>query len=198
VAELTKRIRVQLESGEAQWLGLLREAVTGRRRVDLEYYTYSRDALTRRFVDPHLVFASFGHWYVSGFCHLAQDKRMFRLDRIKTLTLTDEGFEEPEDVDAELPPPLIYVPGPDATKVRLRVEGGIAQWLEEYLPIDEAKDVRGGRRELTFRTSAFPWLEKLLLRFGSDVEVIEPTELADSMRDAAARILKLYQPSKKR
>jgi proteasome accessory factor C len=197
VAELTKRIRVQLESGEAQWLGSLREAVTGRRRVDLEYYTYSRDALTRRFVDPHLVFASFGHWYVSGYCHLAQDKRMFRLDRIKTLTLTEEGFEEPEDVDAELPPPLIYVPGPDATKVRLRVEAGIAQWLEEYLPIDQAKDVRGGRRELTFRTSAFPWLEKLLLRFGSDVEVLEPTELSDNMRDAASRILKLYEPAKK-
>ena len=48
VAELTKRIKVQLESGEAKWLSLLREAVTERRRVDLEYYTYSRDNMTKR------------------------------------------------------------------------------------------------------------------------------------------------------
>jgi proteasome accessory factor C len=192
VAELTKRIKVQLESGEAQWLGLLREAVTENRRVDLEYYTYSRDALTRRQVDPHLVFASLGHWYVSGYCHLAQDRRMFRLDRIKTLELTDEGFDPPDDGAAELPPPLIYVPGPDDVLVRLRVTGGIAQWLADYLPVESAKDLRGGKQELVFRTSAFEWLEKLLMRFGADVEVLEPVELAERIHDAAKRILKLY------
>lgn len=198
VAELTKRIKVQLESGEAQWLGALRESVTERRAVELEYYTYSRDALTRRRVDPHLVFASFGHWYVSGYCHLAEDKRMFRLDRIKSLELTDEHFDAPDDGSAELPPPLIYVPGPDDVKVRLRVTPAIAQWLAEYLPVDSAKDLRGGRKELVFRTSAFEWLEKLLMRVGADVEVVEPVELADRLREAAKRILALYQPAKRR
>lgn len=199
VAELTKRIKVQLESGEAQWLGLLREAVTGRRRVDLEYYTYSRDALTRRMVDPHLVFASLGHWYVSGYCHLAQDRRLFRLDRIKSIELTEEHFPEPEDGDAELPPPLIYVPGPNDVRVKLRVARDI-EWLADpaYLAVETSKELRGGRRELVFRTSAFEWLEKLLIRFGSDVEVVEPVELAERMREAAKRILALYQPTRKR
>jgi proteasome accessory factor C len=198
IAELTKRIKVQLESGEAKWLSLLREAVTQQRRVDLEYYTYSRDNMTRRQVDPHLVFASLGHWYFSGYCHMVQDKRMFRLDRIKSIALTDEMFEQPTEQDAELPPPLIYVPGPDDQLVRLRVAKGIAQWLGDYLPVDKRKDVRGGKEELEFRTSAFPWLEKLLLRFGSDVEVVEPKELAESMREAASRILALYEPSRKK
>lgn len=198
VAELTKRIKVQLESGEAQWLGPLREAVTQRRAVELEYYTYSRDALTKRRLDPHLVFASFGHWYVSGYCHLAQDRRMFRLDRIKALDLTDEQFDAPDDGAAELPPPLIYVPGPDDVRVRLRVTAAIAVWLAEYLPVDSAKDLRGGRKELVFRTSAFEWLEKLLMRVGADVEVLEPVELADRLREAAKRILALYQPAKRR
>lgn len=203
VAELTKRIKVQLESGEARWLGLLREAVTDRRRVDLEYYTYSRDALTRRHFDPQLVFASLGHWYVTGYCHLAQDRRLFRLDRIKSLDLTEERFEQPDESVAELPPPLSYVPGPDDVRVRLRVEGGLAQWMSEtgtvqgYLPIEESRELRGGRRELVFRTSASPWLEKLLLRFGPDVEVLEPPELAERMRDTAKRILALYELPKR-
>jgi proteasome accessory factor C len=132
VAELTKRIRVQLETGEALWLNLMREAVTGNRSVDLEYYTYSRDALTRRRVDPHLVFASLGHWYVSGYCHLAEDRRLFRLDRIKTAELSDETFEAPQDVDAELPPPLMVVPGTGDTRVRLRAPAAVAQLLVEY------------------------------------------------------------------
>lgn len=198
VAELTKRIKVQLESGEANWLELLREAVTQRRRIELEYYTYSRDNMTKREVDPHLVFASFGHWYFSGYCHLVEDKRMFRLDRIKSLKLLDTTFEPPTDADAELPPPLIYVPGPNDVEVKLRVARGVSQWLAEYLPVDKVRELRGGKVELAFRTSAFPWLEKLLLRFGSDVEVIEPKELADNMRGAAQRILALYGPAAKK
>ena len=203
VAELTKRIKVQLESGEAQWLELLREAITDRRAVDLEYYTYSRDALTRRRVEPHLVFASVGHWYMSGYCHLAQDKRMFRLDRIKSLELTEERFDEPSDADAELPPPLFYVPGPDDISVKLRATTEIAEWLSEYggafppLPVQSSRDIRGGKRELVFRTSALEWVEKLLLRFGDDIEVLEPAELAESTREAAKRILALYQRPKK-
>jgi proteasome accessory factor C len=205
VAELTKRIKVQLESGEAQWLELLREAITEQHPVELEYYTYSRDALTRRRVEPHLVFASVGHWYMSGYCHLAQDRRMFRLDRIKSLALSEGGFEQPVDGEAELPPPLFYVPDPDDIRVRLRVTTQIAQWLSEYggilpagLPVESSKDVRGGKRELTVRTSAFAWLEKLLLRFGDDIEVLEPRELADRMRETAERILALYEKPKKR
>jgi proteasome accessory factor C len=204
VAELTKRIKVQLESGEARWLGPLREAVTGHRRVDLEYYTYSRDALTRRRVDPYLVFASLGHWYVSGYCHLAQDRRMFRLDRIKSLVVTEESFEPPPDGEAELPPPLIYVPGPDDMRVRVRVAGSVGQWLSEfgwtqgYLRVEASKDLRGGRRELVFRTSAVPTLEKLLLRLGPDVEILEPQELAERVRQAAKRILELYEPRRPR
>ena len=197
VAELTKRIKVQLESGEAKWLELLREAVTERKRIDVEYYTYTRDNMTRRKVDPHLVFASLGHWYFSGFCHMVQDKRMFRLDRIKSLELTTDTFDPPADSDAELPPPLVYVPGPDAILVRIRVATGISDWLTDYFHMESTKDLRGGRQELTFKVPSDRELEKLLLRFGSDVEVVEPVELADRMRDAAKAILALYESPKR-
>jgi proteasome accessory factor C len=197
VAELTKRIRVHLESGEAQFLPMLREAVTGRRRVRMEYYTYSRDALTSREVDPYLVFASMGHWYTSGYCHLVSDRRMFRLDRIKSLELSDATFEMPPDGADELPPPLVYDPAPDDMVVQIRVAEHIAVWLSEYLPVESQKQLSSKRRELVFRTSAFPWLEKLLLRFGEDVEVLEPAELRDRIRQKATRVLALYEGKKR-
>jgi proteasome accessory factor C len=197
VAELTKRIKVQLESGESKWLGLLREAVTERRRVDLEYYTYSRDNMTRRKVDPYLVFASLGHWYFSGYCHLVEDRRLFRLDRIKSIELTDERFDEPDESDAQVPPQLMYVPGPDDVLVRIRVPRDIADWLGEYFTVEKIRDLRGGRQELQFRSSPSPRLENLLLRFGSAVEVLDPPELKDRLRAAAGRILALYESPKR-
>lgn len=201
VAELTKRINVQLESGEAKWLPLLREAVTSNRRAEMEYYTYARDALTRRKVDPTLVFASLGHWYVSAYCHLVADRRLFRLDRIKSLELTDERFESP-DGEATEPPPLVYAPGPDDIKVRLRVTPGVAQWLAEsgwlqgYLPVERVRTIAGGRQEVVLRTSGGEWLDKLLMGLGTDVEIVEPKELAERVRERAKSILKLYEPSK--
>lgn len=197
VAELTKRIRVQLESGEAKWLPVLRDAVTQRRRVELEYYTYSRDAITKRQVDPYLVFASMGHWYTSGHCHLVDDRRIFRLDRIKSLELTDETFEATDESAGELPPPLLYVPSPDDTRVVIRVPENVAVWLSELHTVESSKELRGKRRELVFRTSAFEWVEKLLMRLGTDVEVVEPPELRDRLREGAKRILALYEPKKR-
>lgn len=195
VAELTNRIRVHLESGEAKWLSMLREAVTEGRRVHMEYYSYSRDDLTERDVDPFLVFASMGHWYTTGFCHLAQDRRMFRMDRIKSLELTDETFEKPEDAAADMPS-VLYEPSAEDVHVVLRVAGPVGDWLAEYYPMESDEALDDGWRELRFRTSAFAWLEKLLLRLGPDVEVIEPPELADRLQEGAERILALYEPSK--
>ena len=117
-------------------------------------------------------------------------------------------FEQPADTDSELPPPLFYVPSPDDIRVRLRVTAEIAPWLSDYggmltntpagLPVESSRDIRGGKRELSFRTSALAWLEKLLLRFGDDIEVLEPPELAERTREAAERILALYQRPKKK
>lgn len=197
LAELTKRIRVHLESGEARWLSDLREAVTKGRRVEMEYYTYSRDDLTERKVDPYLVFASMGHWYTSGYCHLAQDRRMFRLDRIKSLELTDETFETPEDAAADMPS-VLYEPSSEDVRVTVRVAGPVGDWIAEYYPVESDERLKDGWRELRFRTSAFAWLDKLLLRLGKDVEVVEPPELADRLREGAERILALYAPRKKK
>ncbi|HVE90682.1 MAG TPA: WYL domain-containing protein, partial [Actinomycetota bacterium] len=197
VADLAERIKVHLESSEARWLPLLREAVTQRRTVAIEYYSYSRDVLSTRRVDPYLVFSSYGHWYTSGWCHDVSGRRMFRLDRVKSLEVTQDTFEPPDEADAQLPPPLLYVPGPEDERVTLRVPESAGVSLGEYLPVESSTQLRGGRRELSFRTSAFPWLEKLLLRLGPDVEIVEPAALAASVKEAARRILSLYERKKR-
>ncbi|WP_082888428.1 MULTISPECIES: WYL domain-containing protein [unclassified Marinobacter] len=41
-----------------------------------------------------------GRWYVTGFCHLRQAMRSFRLDRISDVQLLDTTFQRPPDFDA--------------------------------------------------------------------------------------------------
>ncbi|MBX3142366.1 MAG: WYL domain-containing protein [Trueperaceae bacterium] len=75
----------------------LAEAVHSRQRVQLSYD--GRGEMTRRSVDPYGL-ARIGAWYLVGYCHLRQDLRTFRLDRMREVRFTDGRFERPAGFDA--------------------------------------------------------------------------------------------------
>ena len=61
-----------------------RPAVRQHRQVAIDYYAYGRDTHTHRVIDPYRVTSDQGQWYAAAWCHLADDERLFRLDRIST------------------------------------------------------------------------------------------------------------------
>jgi predicted DNA-binding transcriptional regulator YafY len=61
----------------------------------------SRKEKTRRKVAPYKIWFFDGAFYLVGNCGLRADIRIFALDRIKSLNLTDETFEMPEDFKVE-------------------------------------------------------------------------------------------------
>src|SRR6266545_2932051 len=81
IQELASRVSVDLGGGEPERAhrAMLSRAAAANRRVVLEYYSGSRGDLSRRKVDPWLVFATAGHWYMVGHCHRAGGERLFRL-----------------------------------------------------------------------------------------------------------------------
>ena len=56
----------------------------------------SRDETTERDVDPMRLARVEGHWYLEGWCHRAQDVRLFRVDRIEDLEVLDVPARLPE------------------------------------------------------------------------------------------------------
>ena len=42
-------------------------------------------------VDPYAVFAAEGEWYLTAWCHLRGDERVFRMDRITRAERTPSG-----------------------------------------------------------------------------------------------------------
>jgi proteasome accessory factor C len=169
----------------------LRRAAAAGRRVRLDYYAYSRDQRTTRDVDPHAVFAHEGAWYVRGYCHQAEDQRLFRVDRIYGVEVLDETFTPPDDPDTG----GVFEPGPETPRVTLDLAPA-ARWVVETYPVDEVGPAPGGSGRLRVRlwVSATPWLERLLVRLGPDVRVVDADVrgLADAGRDAARRILGRY------
>lgn len=84
-------------------LATLAEAAQVRARVEFRYRD-PQGAETLRQLDPYGLAYRNGCWYVSGFCHLRQALRSFRLDRLDAPRMLAERFERPADFDTLRPP----------------------------------------------------------------------------------------------
>jgi proteasome accessory factor C len=180
-----------VDVGEPTQLEAIRNAVAGHDRVEIEYWSAGRDELTTRRIDPEVVFFATGEWYVGAYCHRARDERMFRVDRIRSVTDTGETFE-PGATEFETRD--VYTPRADDTRVTLELAPAAA-WVAESHPTEAVTERADGSLEIVLAVSERAWLERLLLRLGPDALVVAPTEFATLAADAAKRALGRYRES---
>jgi proteasome accessory factor C len=168
-------------------LETLRRAARDHQRLDIEYFAGSTGEWTSRRVDPEEVFWSLGNWYVAAWDTGADAERLFRADRIRRATMTSEGFT-PRGLEGA--GRALYTPNPADVPVRLRLKPA-ARWIAEYYATTDPVE-RDGDLEVTLPARQLGWVAQLLLRVGSDAEVVTPSELVEEVRQLAARTLARY------
>jgi predicted DNA-binding transcriptional regulator YafY len=67
------------------------------KQIKLSYYTPLKDTVSERVVSPYRFTFDEGGWYITGYCHLREDKRTFRLDRIQSIELLESSCNYPAD-----------------------------------------------------------------------------------------------------
>jgi len=182
-------LEIRLGDAPEETMSILRSAIATHHQVHIDYYSYGRDQRTERTIDPARFFSDDGQWYVAGYCHLAAADRVFRVDRIRKATLLDTVFDRPTDAPGlQLLDPAAGVP-----RVTLDVSPG-ARWVLDQYPHDTSELLHDGWTRLTLPVAARPWIERLLVRLGPDVRVVDaPEDLGIAGRNAAAaRILARY------
>ena len=175
---------------DPEYVGLIRDAIRKRVAVAITYTGIASDRTTTRQVEPWEVFSSLGNWYLRGHCRLAGGERVFRLDRVRDLEVTES--EATERVPAETGGAL-YSPGEDDVHVVLRLEPA-ARWVAEYYPVEVLSDDADG---MTVRFSAGSALvaARLLLRLGPDAELVSGEEVASEVAALRDRIVTSYGAS---
>jgi proteasome accessory factor C len=168
----------------------LQEAVTDHEQVEIDYYSFARDEMTTRRIDPWRVFHAFGAWYVAAWCHSADAERLFRVDRVRALRPTGIRFEPPPVPDDDAPG-LVYSPRADDPRATLWLAPEAA-WVVESLPLESVKPLAGGGHRVTLAVSEPAWLERLVLALGPAARVESPAELAVLGAHAAARLRARY------
>jgi len=183
-------IAVALEPGSEAHLEALREARAGQRRVEIEYLSASHGELSERSVDPWGLLAALGHWYLVGHDHLSGEERMFRTDRIKRVTITDEPAEVPDDFDPDHYKGAFSGRG-EAT-LALEVSPAVAVWFEDYYPVTSSEALDDGWRSVSLVAGGERWAATLIARLGADARNVRPPEMLSAARCLARSVAARY------
>ena len=171
------------------------EATVQRNIIEIEYFTMSRKEKTQRKVAPYKIWFFDGAFYLVGNCGLREDIRIFALDRIKSLKLTDETFEMPADFKVEdFMQTSFGVFRGKPQDVRIRFAAEIAGYISEKTwhqtqTIEPQKD---GSIIFEARVAGTDEIKYWLMTWGAKAEVLAPQSLRDEMIVEAEAMLQNY------
>lgn len=165
-------------------------AITDRRTVQMRYLSASSRKIGRREVDPYHLWYAAGGLYLIGYCHRRRDVRMFAVERIRSLTLTDHPYQLPLgfDVEAYVQDALVVMRGRQID-VELVFDRATAAWTRDraWHPSQRLASLPHGRLRMTLRVADTRELVGWILSFGRGVKVIKPAELRERVwREARA------------
>ncbi len=166
----------------------VRSAVAARWRIRIDYAAASSGERAWRTVEPEVVFASAGHWYVPAWDVEADAERVFRVDRIAAVEDTDQSFD-PRGLEGA--GRALYTRSDADVEVRLLLQPP-ARWVAEYYVTTDVTERDGGAVEVTLPSRQLAWIARLLLRLGPDAEVVAPVALRDEVRSLARDALAVY------
>jgi predicted DNA-binding transcriptional regulator YafY len=172
------------------WLSQLEEAVADGATVEMSYWKPVSEAPEVRTLDPYGLVYWAGLWYVSGFCHLRQAVRDFRVDRIQGLRRTGATFQRPADFRHEGSDKGEAIrerlrQGP-VTTVRVAGQPWVIATLCEHWYLRHCLQERAGR-EASFGLDPVGLREAIgyLASFGDSLRILEPGDLR---REVAGRL----------
>ncbi|MBG9802288.1 WYL domain-containing protein [Brevibacillus laterosporus] len=175
------------------------QAVADGYSVKILYLKCSEEQSTYRLVDPYRIIYWNNKWYVIGFCHLRNDIRSFRVDRIESLMLTENKFNRPENFPARdffmdnlLPTikdkeGIIYL----VINGNPRALADICQhWFFGHYLQERTSNQAVFLLEKDMIHKYVPYL---LLPYGKSIQIIEPISLKQRLIEVLSELIKFHQ-----
>lgn len=158
-------------------------AIADRRLLRIEHYKEAEDDFTERTVEPYQLLNGPEGWYVHAFEPAKDHTRSFRLDRIRSADVLDEGFERREGVEPEMQGWPTTGEVPRSARARVWVSPERARWArEDKRVVDELKD---GAVIVELAYGGNDYLAREILKEAGDAVVLEPEDAREAVRMVA-------------
>jgi predicted DNA-binding transcriptional regulator YafY len=179
-------------------IAVFEKAARDRLAVTCRYRALSTGQVTARQVEPGEMYwdPTLESLYVIGWCRLRQDIRVFALHRFIAASLTDEKFKPRPEARSKtaLRNAFRVWRGKNVETVRVRFSAALAPEIRERVwgPGQRINEVAGGGVELMLEVASGGEVERWLLGFGGEAEVLAPESLRRRMAAATRRAAARY------
>lgn len=179
---------------------LVSQGVTRCKRVTFDYRKPEDPAPRRRTAELWHVAHRGGMWYAVGYDPAAPGRRTFALTRISNPALTPTSFKMPQDfsIERHFADAFSALGGAGDHRITIRFRGATAVRVQEWEWHDSERwrELGGGVVELELRLAALEEIERWVLSWGREAEVIGPPELRDRVAASARAMAAVYDQSR--
>ncbi|WP_414660370.1 helix-turn-helix transcriptional regulator [Horticoccus sp. 23ND18S-11] len=165
--------------------------------IEFDYRKPGETKAARRRVQPYHLAHRENLWYLVGFDSERNALRTFALPRITNPSVLKTKFVRPADFSPEkfFANALGVLGGERDHRVVIRFAASVADRIREreWHESQDLRDLPDGGLELRLRLGALAEIERWVLTWGADAEVLQPRELREHMRTTAAALLKRYR-----
>ncbi len=180
-------------------LAELEQAVEKEFSVEIDYRTGREEQPKNRMIDPYGMVYWNNKWYTVAFCHLRNEIRSFRVDRILLIKCTQIIFKRPEAFSTReffmknLLPDLVGKEG----LISLIIEGrseALNELCMHWFLGHHLKERTSNQAIFLFEEKSIHiYVPYFLLPYGKSIQIIEPQSLKEKLVAIASELMEYYQ-----
>ena len=169
-------------------ISMIQDAIETRHLIKFKYFAPSGES--ERTVEPYYVVFKWSSWYVYGWCLKRKDYRLFKLNRMDKVKVTDKEFETRSVPLPDMSAELLY---PRNIKVRALFDADMKWRLVEEFGMECYSETKDGNLLFEEYYSDMENLVSWMLTFGDKVEVLEPVEVRVRLKEIADNMSRKYK-----
>jgi len=164
--------------------------------LQFEYKKLNGSAFEARRVHPYHLSCVENQWYLFGFDLAREQLRTFALPRMRAVRNSNQKFKRPADfsITRHLSDSFGVFAGTERHEVRIRFDGLAAQLVSErqWHTSQKVRALANGAVELTMHLDGLEEVERWILSWGAQAEVLQPKVLRERVRKIASSLSARY------
>lgn len=183
------RIEVQAPQSGKQ-LSQVRDAIARSLIITCDYMNNS-GVVSSREIEPLFLQSEDSIWFLKGFCRQTNSLRVFRLDRMRDVVITDQKVSE--QARGLLVDESIYVPSSNDTEVWFEIDEEGYGFVVDFKP---EQQLSSGTVKVSIPIGEISNLPRIIAKYNGHVRVLAPESARQVVREFAHMALGEFSPNR--
>ncbi|WMJ21938.1 YafY family protein [Paludicola sp. MB14-C6] len=175
-------------SGNDEKYQLIKTAILEKHTIAFSYFN-SYGQKSSRIAAPLQLWFKGKTWYIKAFCFQKSEPRVFKISRMKEVTLSDLPY--PTDIVFSQNEPII-VESREVVSLTLYIQANLAYRVYDDFEENQITILPNGDFEIHVSYPHGEWVLGYLLSFGSGLKVLEPLWMQDLIKQTMQNALTQY------